>query len=435
MDLMIEQIRQGNEVCLLWPGRLKNINDISTIKKRQSYYFDDTQKPIKSFELYNPLPVPLLNGINNVSLFTQNKCIKSFLCFLEQQNFDVLHVHTLMGLPREFLQACKSKNICTVFTTHDYFGICPKWGLERNGLPCVDDHQCADCAICNQSALSLDKLRFLQSDFYRLLKDTAIFRLARKKNNSSLYIYNKTSGNSSLDGQAAEYRSLRQYYIDILESFDTLLFNSKLTMEVYSRYCDISRGRVLSLTHSSIRDHRISRQHHTPVRFGYLGPVTKHKGYFTLLNACNRLWGKQPGSFELHIYAECDENLPYLRKHKSYRYSELPSVMDEFDVLVVPSQWYETFGFTVLEALSFGIPCVVTQNVGAQDLINQTVDQRNGVICSTTIDGILLALQEMVDNPDSIRKMNDNICKHTLIQTIDVHAKTLNSIYANLMCA
>ena len=29
---------------------------------------------------------------------------------------------------------------------------------------------------------------------------------------------------------------------------------------------------------------------------------------------------------------------------------------DETDIMVAPSIWYETFGFTVLEALSYGVP-------------------------------------------------------------------------------
>ena len=48
---------------------------------------------------------------------------------------------------------------------------------------------------------------------------------------------------------------------------------------------------------------------------------------------------------------------------------------DKTDVLVAPSIWYETFGFTVLEALSYGVPVIVSDHVGAKDIIGD-----NGVI-------------------------------------------------------
>lgn len=41
-----------------------------------------------------------------------------------------------MGLNKEWIDACKSLKIKTVFTTHDYFGICPKVTLYKNGDVC-----------------------------------------------------------------------------------------------------------------------------------------------------------------------------------------------------------------------------------------------------------------------------------------------------------
>ena len=43
--------------------------------------------------------------------------------------------------------------------------------------------------------------------------------------------------------------------------------------------------------------------------------------------------------------------------------------MDETDVLIAPSVWNETFGYTVIEALSYGVPVIVSSHVGAKDVI------------------------------------------------------------------
>ena len=55
--------------------------------------------------------------------------------------------------------------------------------------------------------------------------------------------------------------------------------------------------------------------------------------------------------------------------HGRYSYDELEAIMDETDLLICPSVWYETFGYTVLEALSFGVPVLVSDTVGAKDII------------------------------------------------------------------
>lgn len=46
-------------------------------------------------------------------------------------------------------------------------------------------------------------------------------------------------------------------------------------------------------------------------------------------------------------------------------------IFDYTDILVAPSIWYETFGFTVLEALSYGVPVIISGNVGAKDILVQ----------------------------------------------------------------
>lgn len=431
MDLMAEQVRQGHEVGLLWPGELGSMKDDVSIRVRKRHKLHDDVS-VDSYEIRNPMPVPLLNGIADVDAYTQAKDIDTFKRFFSALHVDALHVHTLMGLPAEALQACHELGIRTVFTSHDYFGICAKWGLERGGLPCVDDHDCADCVACNRSALSLNKVRFLQSNLYRAVKDTTIVRQLRARNNKSLYIDDQDTANGQTEstapagcGDAAQYRRLRRYYIGMLESFSVLHFNSSNTMATYGRYCDVSHGRVVSITHGSIRDNRKTRSIHQPIRFGYLGPITRHKGFFLLKQACDALWDSGV-KFELHIYNRVGGSSPYMVTHDPYRYEELPQVMDTFDMLVVPSQWYETFGFTVLEALSYGIPVIVTENVGAKDLI---LPGENGLIVEPERSALSAAMNNVVANSRQLCQMNQWIKENQHIKTIHQHAEEIAALY------
>ena len=159
LDLMTEQLKLGNEVSLLWPGTIKKYSKTLKIKIRNKYKLEEDLY-CNSFELINPLPISLLDGITEVEEFTRYKEEEAFLKFFEKKKFDVIHIHTLMGLPKEFLYAAKKFNIKLVFTSHDYFGICPKCSLMKGSKICDNDHLCNDCEMCNKTAIKLNKLKF-----------------------------------------------------------------------------------------------------------------------------------------------------------------------------------------------------------------------------------------------------------------------------------
>ena len=50
-----------------------------------------------------------------------------------------------------------------------------------------------------------------------------------------------------------------------------------------------------------------------------------------------------------------------------YNAQTIENVYEAMDVLIVPSVWKETFSLVTLEALSYGVPVIVSDNVGAQD--------------------------------------------------------------------
>lgn len=80
------------------------------------------------------------------------------------------------------------------------------------------------------------------------------------------------------------------------------------------------------------------------------------------------MWYVREG-FILNLYFQPDETSPYMRIHEPYHYEDLENVFAQTDLLIAPSIWYETFGYTVLEALSYGVPVLVSDTVGAKDII------------------------------------------------------------------
>lgn len=146
LDLMLEEQELGCDVCALYPGTVSLFKNKCEVIEQKEY------KGIKTFEIVNPMPVPLLYGIKSPKVFFQEKGIDvgSFITLLDEFKPDVLHVHTLMGLPKLFLMQAKERNVKLVYTSHDYFGICPLVNLiNRNGMVCSNVSNSKECAKCN----------------------------------------------------------------------------------------------------------------------------------------------------------------------------------------------------------------------------------------------------------------------------------------------
>lgn len=426
MDLMSEQVKMGHDVSLIWPGVYKDSSSNCSVKKHNKH------NSIGSYEIINPLPVPLLDGIKETKIFMANKSTDVFKSFFLKNNFNVIHVHTLMGLPKELLEAAKEVGIKTVFTSHDYFGLCPRGSFAFVDHVCDCADSCEKCEICNNNALSERKIRLLQSPEYRIIKNSSIIKFLRKKQRANFKAQNISMKTDDLiisnPEKKLEYISLRSFYIQILQMFNVLHFNSTLTKEEFCKYGDFeSKSRVINITHSAISNHKAIKQHPSEIiNFSYLASCTARKGIYLLKDAFDKLYEKYPNNFILNIYTDCPIDAPYIHKHSNYTHSELGNVLCKADVVVLPSIWKETFGFTALEALSYAVPVVMTQNVGAKDLI---VDGLSGFITKTTSEDLFNKLVRFIEEKDLSLKMNNYIVKNTDICDINQHNKEIERMY------
>lgn len=96
-----------------------------------------------------------------------------------------------MGLHKSFLIAAKELKIRLIFTTHDFFPICPKVTMYRCGDVCKTIDTCNYCPECNLTALSMGKMQILQSPTYRTLKDSVLVKKLRKLQRDG-YLSNST---------------------------------------------------------------------------------------------------------------------------------------------------------------------------------------------------------------------------------------------------
>ena len=386
-DLMKAQVTDNHEVMALWPGQIKNYCAQPKFKEGKRV------NGIRSLELINPLPVSLDEGINEFEAFTKACDSKIYITFLRSEKPDIIHMHSLMGIHKEFILAANQLKIRTVLTSHDYFGFCPKVTLYRYGECCDNDNGCRNCIQCNLTALSLKKIRLMQSPLYRWIKDTFIVKKLRKRHRVQFFEEDTLPDMPQVDVEemAKKYRDLRNYYVSMYEFIDFIHFNSTVTEVIYRRYMIPQDCKVVSITHQGIKQHERKKENVGKKVLLYLAPAKPFKGWNILKEACNQLWDEGE-KIELRVYSPVSNPEPYMVvKEDGFSQSELEKMMTQADALVAPSIWYETFGFTVLEALSYGVPVIISDHVGAKDIIGE-----NGIVVKTgNIDELKSAIRRI----------------------------------------
>lgn len=277
LDLMRKQAKEGDDVALLWPGEMKLFDKKVRIKK------DSNFENIESYELINPLPISYDEGIEDIPAFTAFGDGEAYRSFLKTFKPDAIHVHTFMGLHKEFLEEAKALGIGTVFSVHDFFTICPKVTMFRKGQICSCVDTCLECPECNMTALSEKKIFALQTPLYRTLKDSNIVKKLRKGHRDQYLSGNaETAVTEKSTNTPNDYRKLRNYYNEMIEHISVIHYNSSVTKDVFERTFQPEKSCVIPITHGDVKDNRKIKTFREPLCLSYLGPQGGAKGFFCL---------------------------------------------------------------------------------------------------------------------------------------------------------
>ena len=197
-------------------------------------------------------------------------------------------------------------------------------------------------------------------------------------------------------------KKLLAYYKDCLGMIDTFHFNSNGTRDEYERILGHLNGEVVTITHNGIKDNRtIKTFSEKGLVIGFIGGEALYKGLPLLKEAAQGLdvqimvWGagvKEQG------------NVHFRGSFSSYM---LKDVYGEIDVLIVPSIWHETFSLVTMEALSFGTPAIVSDSVGARDLVCEYMLE----MVYHSKEELRTILEECVKDKTILKEYNKRICE------------------------
>ena len=386
---------------------------------------------VEVFKLTNPLTPTLIYGASDP--LSQLRDVKidydSIREFILDKRIKVMHIHTLMGIHKNVVKFIKSLGVTIVYTTHDFHGICVHYNLiDFNGELC-GDASAERCALCNTCEPSDKFLRIVNSSLYHFVKSSGVLSALKKSKSIVKNGYKDSHAKAITDDKTKEYCDLLEYYKDYFQLIDKFHFNSSQTKEVFRHFIPNVEGKVIPVITSGISDKRKELQLGKNIRFGFIGSLNDYKGFPMLKKVVTELYSEGYNRFRIYAYpgslTGIDPDCPAIEYKPSYGYSELSEVFYGLDCMIVPSKWYETFSLVALEALAHGRPVIVSDHVGAKDIVS---DFNNDMIFSS--QGQLKNLiRKILDNPELLISENKNIISTPWNYSIENHAKEIISYY------
>lgn len=431
LDLMISEENQGNKISILYPGYMTLSNKVKIVENKKYNGYK-----MNIYELVNPLPVTLMSGVRSPEKYFKRKIDEKLIYdFFKTVKPDIIHLHTLMGIYKEFIEVAKTLKIPIIYSTHDYFGICPKVNLltYKKGICNKETYdEGRMCAYCNKYGYSEKLIYVMQSKIYRKFKYSSLVKaLRRYKKNKP----NSNAGHDDIDTDAdlkkIMYYSFRKYYLEILKNVSYFHFNSSVSKDVFNKYLKC-KGEVLHITHCNISDNRKVKKFGDKLRLTYIGPTDEYKGFNLLIESIKRLNSSGINNWILNVYGDdgCPESIENVKFNGKYDYGKLSYIYENTDLLVIPSIWNETFGFIGLEAVSYGVPIVVTKNVGFKDIVEEN---EIGIVTDADSESISNVIGNIIKNKQVLYQLNKNIINMNFNFNMTAHSKNICDLYRRII--
>lgn len=287
---------------------------------------------------------------------------------------DIVHVQHLMGLSPWLMAIGRRSGARVVVTLHDFWFVCSNtWLFRWNGMRCPGPGWGYHCGGCASQRLGWTPYPVLMAF-------------------------------------AAPLFIARTYSLRVAQHYaDHFIAPSRLSARIFVEQGGLPQ-KVTVLPHAVFVTH--PRRQTTvseparPVRFIYVGSLIPPKGLHVALAAFNGLTDPRA---QFHLYGDPLADPAYVRelremvRHPGVAFKgtvareAVQAVLQEADLLLMPSLWYESYSIIVDEALSAGVPVLVSDHSAPAERV---IPEVNGLTAPPgDVSAWQRQLQRFADDP------------------------------------
>lgn len=278
--------------------------------------------------------------VNDLIRFVYNRgAAKNLAAMLATKKFDVAHLHIYYGqLSSSILNSLKRGGVPVVQTLHEYRVVCPTSHLVANGEPCerCDGHKFYRAIVqrCNRGSVARSALSAIET-----------------------YVAHANGAVSGVDHFIAVSEFLRQKVISL----------------------GVPASKVTTI-HNFVDARRFAPTSDRGSYILFYGRLELIKGLMTLLEAARTLpevtfviagEGAARGAMESFIGQHSLTNVKLVGFQSG---AALHSLIRGAICTVTPSEWYETFGLTLVESFALGRPVICSDMGGMPEIVTDGYD-------------------------------------------------------------
>ncbi len=337
---------------------------------------------------------------------------------LREENPHVFHLIGGYLLSASTLLGAYQNNTPTVLTLTDFWFLCPRITLQRSDgslstLP-INPVICARC----------------------LGETSRRYRIPAKIFPALMEAYWRR--------QTTKIRQV-QTRLDFLKStlnrVDRIIYPSQFLGDIYVQ-AGVDRQRMAFCRQGQdfpdLSPDKLLKTSSSSLRLAYMGQIAQLKGIHVLLEAIKQLpsaplkltiYGDETPfpayTQRLHQIAGNDPRIVFAGR---YQRQEISHILQEVDIVVMPSLWYENSPNIILECFAHRTPVIASNLGGMAELVQH---DENGLLFSPgNTQDLANQIQRLLDEPDVVRRLQAGIPPvKSLSQEID----ELESIYTDII--
>lgn len=310
-----------------------------------------------------------------------------FRAYLEEVQPDIVHFGHLAHLSINLVKIAKAYNKPVVFTLHDFWLYCVRGQLIDSNLKLCNAPSVEKCLSCSPYHTLESEVRL------------ALENLQEVREQIDLFI--------------SPSHTLRDYFIKQGIQAHKIIYQKY----GFDKESITYKKRVFDKSDS--------------LNFAYMGRIIPTKGIKILLESFEMLHKRYPTQ-KLRIYGDIGKSKRFLQASfiefmGGYDNKDINAILQDIDVLIVPSLWLENAPLVIQEAFLAGVIVVSADIGGMYELI---ANHRGLCFQAGSASSLANTLEQIMQNPSILNALPDN---RECVDSIQKDCKATLTLYTKLL--